>query len=258
LRILFVTPMYERFHYGGVAISCSRISQGLASRGHDVRVLVLDVGEQYQIDQRPTACDLTESGVLVSFVPHGTYIYGNTGTMSDREFLQQGYFHIRRACRQAGPDVIVTFYLSPWGYPASIVSHELQLPLVAAIRGNDIGKCMWNSQRMPFVKHCLQHCTGAIFLAEDLQQLGHSLVGPIVKSRLIYNGIPKEILQRHWPTICELRSCGRKTRDCRRLQSGNGGRCLSARTQTIGSSDAWDRDVPLGSTPRDARRIPPI
>ncbi len=205
MRILFTTPTHSLFHFGGVAYSCNRITSGLASKGHAITVVVFDKGDQYwdplKIPNIP--CHFSENNVLIEFIPKNHSITGVKIPQSTSltSWIQQIYLHMKMLVKKHNPDIIVSFYPIPTGYPVSITALEMQIPLILAFRGNDIGRSIHSLEKFPIVIHCLRVAKGAIFVAEDLKRMAYVITPQMPKSHTIYNSIDPNLLKREWRKI---------------------------------------------------------
>jgi glycosyltransferase involved in cell wall biosynthesis len=145
----------------------------------------------------------SENRVLIEFIPKDHSITGVKipQPASQASQLQQVYLYMQMLVKKHKPDVIVALYPIPIGYPVSLAAKEMQIPLILAFRGNDIGRSIHNPYQVPLIIHCLQTARGAIFVAEDLRRMAKTIAMQMPKSRTIYNGIEPALLERKWQKI---------------------------------------------------------
>ncbi len=204
MKILVVSPLYEKYHWGGLAHSCRRISLGLNNKGHEVVVVNIDAENQYwDEDNKPNGYFKTDdNGLSLYHVPQH-YSYTNIELKKEDDLaikLQQWYLLLRSISKDIKPDIIISFFIAPYGYPLSLIAKEFGISMISAIRGNDIGRFMHDPMIMPLLKHTLENSDLVVCLAKDLETQV-KLLYPKAKTKVIYNSIDPKFYNLEWPEI---------------------------------------------------------
>lgn len=205
MNILFTSPMHDRFHVGGLAYSCGRITRGLALLGHRVTVGVFDAGHQYSTEKTlpKESCRVEDGGVTLEYFPAADSVTGAfPETEKHLDFdLQQAYLRLGIVVERHKPDVIVCFFPIPMALPASLVTQQRSIPLLLAFRGNDIGRFAHDPGVLPILQQALRTAAACTFLATDLRDLAAAIVPLMPPSTIIYNGIEPAVLDGVWPAV---------------------------------------------------------
>lgn len=186
--------MYAKFHSGGLAFSCQRIARLLSKHVEKVHVLVFDCCQQYHEGTTvPTnRTIISESDSLdVEIIPPG---FSYTGAIIPKRDtlaseLQQAYYLIREKVQRLRSSCVISFFILPYGYPCAIVCHEFNIPLVAAVRGNDVGRFIHDPQAIPILNQVFKHARIVQVLASDLGRLVRFLSPTVQNVTIIHNGI---------------------------------------------------------------------
>lgn len=204
MKILMISPLYSLYHSGGLAYSCRRIAQGFAREKNDVHVLNIDAEIQYWDESnKPEGVFSTKDGDVN--LHHITEKYSRVGVPLKNENdlgvkLKQWYLYLKDFVKKQDIDIIISFYITPYGYPASLVSKEFNIPLISAIRGNDIGRFMHDPLMIPLIKHTLENSERVVVLAKDLKSQV-KLLCPKSKVDVIYNSTNPALLSKKWRAV---------------------------------------------------------
>jgi len=106
--------------------------------------------------------------------------------------IQQSYYLLREMAMRHEPDCMISFFALPYGYPCALISDELHIPLVVAIRGNDVGRFVHDPGRLPLLQYIFRHAAVVQVLATDLSRLVKFVAPEVRDVRVIYNGIDPE------------------------------------------------------------------
>jgi glycosyltransferase involved in cell wall biosynthesis len=88
------------------------------------------------------------------------------------------------------------FFLYPAGYIATLVARTHGVPSIVSIRGNDVGKYMFDPLRAGFVATSLRNADRVTSVARSLAVAADAALSPIEdKSRVILNSIDPELAQ---------------------------------------------------------------
>jgi glycosyltransferase involved in cell wall biosynthesis len=94
--------------------------------------------------------------------------------------------------RERRYDLMQAFYASITGFPTVYVAHELNIPSIVSIRGNDIIRDVFKSERFPYLKWSLENATQFTTVSQEGLQKARILSGYPNKGRVILNSIRPE------------------------------------------------------------------
>ena len=153
MRIGFISEHYPPID-GGVATSTQRLARTLVSKGVDVQVFCFD-----------PSCPVTSPDYLVQEVDEGVSVTrvgpfftkqpSRSETISEKSratLRRRAFDQIIRVIRPWSPDLILSYYLLNAGFLANFVARELGIPHLAGVRGNDIGRNMFNVERFAVIQ----------------------------------------------------------------------------------------------------------
>ncbi|RME00890.1 MAG: glycosyltransferase family 4 protein [Calditrichaeota bacterium] len=192
VRTCIVTGQYPP-QVGGVGHSAYRIANLLADRGYEVHVVAFQKHPQpIPFDESFTTT--REANVVVhrvkvyyaSLADHPGLTESAVLTRYNREMFQALLYFQNRFQYQ----VLHAFFLYPAGYIAGLVGKLHGVKTIASIRGNDVGKYVFDPIRMPLVRSALQNADYVTSVATNLIELADRGLTPIAgKSRTILNSI---------------------------------------------------------------------
>ena len=198
IKTCLITGQYPP-QVGGVGHSAYRVANLLSDRGLEVHVVVLQKHpEPLPFDE---SYETTREGdVLVHRVKVFHAGVRKDNTLSDSEVLTrynremfQAVDHFQREYQY---DVLHAFFLYPAGFIAGLVGQSHGVKVIASIRGNDVGKYVFDPIRMPFVRSALENATFVTSVATNLIELADRAITPIKdKAKTILNSIDLSRLQ---------------------------------------------------------------
>ena len=191
-KTCIVTGQYPP-QLGGVGHSAYRVANMLADRGVDVQVVnFIKHSEPLPFDESYTS--IQEGNILVHRVKvYNASLAGHPGasessvlTRYNREMFDAlSYFQ-----QQYNYDIMHAFFLYPAGYIAGQVGKLHGTKVMASIRGNDVGKYIFDPIRMPFIKAALENADYITSVATNLIELADRAITPIShKAKTILNSI---------------------------------------------------------------------
>ena len=140
---------------GGVATSAQRVARELAKQGVSVQVLCFDCDTPIESFDKIITED--DCGVFVKRVAPFFLKHKNLHADALPEKIKATLR--RRAVDQmicelhcAPVDCILSFYLLNAGFLAQFVARELRVPIIAGVRGNDIGRNIFNVERFAVIQ----------------------------------------------------------------------------------------------------------
>lgn len=207
-RVCLLTNEYPP-DVGGVGTSAQRIANALAASGTEMHVLHLDkASESRPLDQ---ALETRREG---SVLVHRAQIHypdwrDPSARSSEAEVLtryNRDMFEIADSLqRKHRFDALHGFFLYPGGYVASLVAGIHGLPSLVSIRGNDVGKYMFDPLRMGFVATALRGADLVTSVASSLLSAAETGLAPLAgKSRVILNSIDTSLPVAPAPTDLRL------------------------------------------------------
>src|SRR6185436_19653226 len=158
---------------GGVATSARRIARNLASLGAQVHVVTFDhsrpvTSEDYVVQgwdgdvavTRVGPFFLKQPGLSADALPEKT-----RATLRRRAFAQ-----VSGVLQTARSDVLLGLYLLNAGFLALFAARELGIPCVAGVRGNDIGRNIFNVERFAVVQWIVRGAAAVVCVNEHLKR----------------------------------------------------------------------------------------
>lgn len=176
---------------GGIGVSAQRIAATLRAQGVSVVVATYDYvpsGDarwehtSYVLEQRD------EHGTSVARIgpfPDAAGAAGgrNAGAMY-RSFVAQCV----RLADRARPDVIHSFGLGRAGYVAAILARQLGVPHVVGVRGDDLGRDLYNRAHIAAIQFVFDTAAHIAFVASGLFRLATSVLALSAPCSVIHNG----------------------------------------------------------------------
>ena len=196
IKTCLVTGQYPP-QVGGVGHSAHRVANVLATRGLEVHVVAF----QKHLDPVPfdeSYASTQEGEVLV----HRVKVHHpapSTGA-SEAEILtryNREMFHALEFFQQRfGYEILHAFFLYPAGFIAGLVARLHGVKMIASIRGNDVGKYVFDPVRLPLVRSSLENADYVTSVATRLTDLAGRAIVPIGhKAKTILNSIDPRKLQ---------------------------------------------------------------
>lgn len=133
MRILHFLPVYApAWQYGGPVLSVSRLCEGLAESGVDVRVVTTNAGLP-KLPSDALGKQQIINGVEVIYYP----VDKHSGTIRSRSLVKALYEHMEWA------ELLHTSSIwQPLGLPVQKVAHQLGVPVIQTLRGA-LGPYSW-------------------------------------------------------------------------------------------------------------------
>jgi glycosyltransferase involved in cell wall biosynthesis len=190
-RVCLLTNEYPP-DVGGVGTSAHRIANLLADCGLEMHVLHLDKAPEPRLLDE--AVETTREGSVVVHRAQVGYPDGQASGTSEAAVLtryNRDMFEIADALqRRHRFDALHGFFLYPAGYVAALVARQHGLRCLVSIRGNDVGKYMFDPLRAGFVASALRGAERVTSVATSLVAAADAGLAPIRdKARTILNSI---------------------------------------------------------------------
>lgn len=172
MKVGFIVEHYPPTE-GGVATSAQRVARELTKLGLDITVLCFD--SVRPLDSEEFITEENDNGVKVFRV--GPFFLKqksiNVDSLPEKikaTFRRKAFNQMISILKENKVDLIMSFYLLNAGYLALFVAREFQIPYVAGVRGNDIGRNIFNVERFSVVQWVVNGATNIVCVNEHLKQ----------------------------------------------------------------------------------------
>jgi len=194
LRIA-LTTCDDIFDAGGVGTSITRIARGL-STNYDAQVDILMLNSNRHVEFNPpgrngiTRLDQRLDNVTIYKIASWT------GGSSAAQHWVDVHYALLELARERRYDVMQAFYASITGFPTVYAAQELNIPSIVSIRGNDIIRDVFHSERFQYLKWALENATQFTAVSHEGLQRARILSASANKGRMILNSIrPEDYLE---------------------------------------------------------------
>jgi glycosyltransferase involved in cell wall biosynthesis len=197
MKTCIVTGQYPP-QIGGVGHSAQRVANMLARSGMSVHVAAL----QKHVTPLPfeeSIASVSEGGVLVHRIKVHHPDCEKEAAGGQAELLtryNREIFHaLEHLQRRYKYEVFHAFFLYPAGFIAGLVGRLHEVKVIVSIRGNDVGKYVFDPLRLPFIRSALENADYVTSVAASLLNLASRAITPLAcKAKTILNSIDAERL----------------------------------------------------------------
>lgn len=187
LRIALIT-CDDIFEAGGVGTSIVRIARGLSTR-YNMRVDILMLNSSNRAEFNPHGRNgIIQLDQRIEDVTLFKLASWTGGTSQAQRWVDMHYALLELA-QERQYDLIQAFYASITGFPAVYAAHELNIPSIVSIRGNDIIEDVFNTERFPYLKWALENATQFTAVSQEGLNRARVLSARPTKGRVILNSI---------------------------------------------------------------------
>lgn len=187
LRIALIT-CDDIFDPGGVSTSITRIARGLSTR-YNAHVDILMLNAKHHSEFNPHG----RNGIIKlnqSLDNITTYkITSWTGGSNPAQQLVDVHYALLELAKERRYDLMQAFYASITGFPTVYAAQELNIPSIVSIRGNDIIRDVFKSDRFPYLKWALENSSQFTAVSQEGLQRARILSTCLDKGRVILNSI---------------------------------------------------------------------
>jgi len=188
---LSLTTCDDIFDAGGVSTSIIRIARGLSTNYNaqvDILMLHSDQHAEFnplgrngiiKLDQR------LDDVTMYKLTPW-------TGGSSAAQHWVDIHYALLELARERQYDLMQAFYASITGFPTVYAALELNIPSIVSIRGNDIIRDAFHSERFPSLKWALENATQFTAVSQEGLQRARILSACPNKGSVILNSIRPE------------------------------------------------------------------
>lgn len=86
-------------------------------------------------------------------------------------------------------DLVICFYIAHFGHHCALLGKKYGIKTLVSVRGNDLGKAVFQSDKLSHLKLTLELSDGIVCVSSDLRDLAHDLLGESTKSIVIHNSL---------------------------------------------------------------------
>lgn len=192
MKIGFISEHYPPTD-GGVATSTQRVARELTKQGVAVQVICFDHSrpinsDDYIIIEHDGDVEVSRVGPF--FLKQPSISVNAIPEKVKAMFRRRAFEQMVRILKKNKVDLILSFYLLNAGYLAQFASRELGLPHIAGVRGNDIGRNIFNVERFAVIQWVVNSADRVVCVNEHLMKR-LLLAFPAVSSKteVITNGV---------------------------------------------------------------------
>lgn len=175
------------FDAGGVENSIGRIARGLASRGIEVDIVMLDVAGQGAFEARGN------SGVTELAPPfEGVRLYrlaSWTGSERREQRWTDIHYTLIGLAEQRRYDLMQAFYASSAGFPTVYAARQVGIPALVSIRGSDLISDVFKADGFQYLVWALQYASQITAVSQEGLDRARLLCNRPEVGRVILNSI---------------------------------------------------------------------
>lgn len=163
-----------------------------------------------------------------------------TSLIKERRRVYSDYRHL-----------IVSFYISGYGFIAQHLANELQIPHIACVRGTDFNKDFFSPYRFSSVEFVLKNAKYIVTTNRTQEKIFTPFLGKETEIKTIYNSIPEELNGDLWKARTKdfvriIADCGysykKSTQVLLKVISELSSEGLPVKLMLAGSTDPLNRD----------------
>ncbi len=186
-----LTTCDDVFEAGGVGTSIVRLARGLSTAGNvQADIIMLDVSGRTAFNPRGRN-GITQLDRQVDNVTMFRLSPWTGGTKTAQHWVDIHYA-LLELCAERRYNMLHAFYASIAGFPTVYAAHELHLPSVVSIRGNDINRDVFHTERFHHLKWALENATAITAVSQEGLQRACIVSACPTKGRVILNSIRPE------------------------------------------------------------------
>jgi glycosyltransferase involved in cell wall biosynthesis len=190
LRIAFIT-CDDIFDAGGVSTSITRIARGLSTNYNaQIDILMLNSDQHAEFNPRGRNGIIKQDELLDNVTMYKLTSW--TGGSSAAQHWVDIHYALLELARERRYDLMQAFYASITGFPTVYAAQELNLSSIVSIRGNDIIRDVFHSERFPYLKWALENSTQFTAVSQEGLQRARILSACPNKGSVILNSIRSE------------------------------------------------------------------
>jgi len=190
LRIA-LTTCDDIFDAGGVSTSITRIARGLSTQYNaQVDLLMLHSNQHAEFNPHGSNGIIKLDQRLDNVTVYKLTSW--TGGSSAAQHWVDIHYALLELAKERRYDLMQAFYASITGFPTVYAARELNIPSIVSIRGNDIIRDAFKSERFPYLKWVLEYATQFTAVSQEGLQRARILSACPTKGSVILNSIRPE------------------------------------------------------------------
>ena len=202
LHIAFTT-CDNIFDSGGVSTSITRIARGLSTY-YNTRIDIIMLNTKQQTEFNPRGKNgITQLDQRIDKMTVFNIAPWTSGT-SEAQHLVDMHYALLELARERQYHLMQAFYASITGFPTVYAACELNIPSIVSIRGNDIIRDVFHSERFPYLKWSLENATQFTAVSQEGLQRAQILSASPQKGRVILNRSGRKITPKEFKTYVYL------------------------------------------------------
>jgi len=171
MKIGFIVEHYPPTE-GGVATSAQRVARELAKLGVDVTVICFDAtrpldSEEFISEERDNDVKVFRVGPF--FLKQKAINVDSFPEKLKATFRRRAFNQMVSILKHNKVDCILSFYILNAGYLAQFVAREFKIPFIAGVRGNDIGRNIFNVERFGVIQWVVNGADKVVCVNEHLK-----------------------------------------------------------------------------------------
>lgn len=173
MKIGFIAEAYPPMS-GGVATSVRRVSKELVKAGQEVVVLTFDnlkpvFEDDFWYEEYDEGVHIYRVGPF--FLKNETLkdLPNELSEKYQAVLRRRAYCQMLALLKKENVDILLSFYLLNSGWIAQMLANELDLPCVAGVRGNDIGRNIFHVSRFAVIKWVVDEADAIVAVNEHLR-----------------------------------------------------------------------------------------
>src|SRR5205814_3990472 len=186
-----LTSSDDIFDAGGVSTSITRIARGLSTL-YNAQVDILMLLSKQHAEFNPHGSNgITKLDQHLDNVTMYKLTSWTGGSSAAQHWVDVHYVLLELA-RERRYDLMQAFYASITGFPTVYAALELNIPSIVSIRGNDIIRDVFHSERFPSLKWALGNASQFTAVSQEGLQRARILSACPNKGSVILNSIRPE------------------------------------------------------------------
>lgn len=171
MKIGFISEHYPPTE-GGVATSTQRVARELVKLGIEVHVICFDhsrpiESEDYIVNENDDGVNLHKIGPF--FLKQHSLSVDSIPEKVKASFRRRAFEQMIKILHNNHVDLILSFYLLNAGYLAQFAAREIGVPYIAGVRGNDIGRNIFNVERFAVIQWIVGNANKIVCVNNHLQ-----------------------------------------------------------------------------------------
>lgn len=184
MKICILTVEYSPIE-SGVAVACRRIVNSLKKK-NEVHVLTFSsIKDGYLVNQKRVIESEIKDGVHI----HKITPYSGTLTNVPAQEIQNMCYFLEKLDKKFDFDIFHGFNLTGVGYVAVFMAKMLKKRSIVSIRGNDVGRDIFDLNKLYGINWIIENANQLTFVAPDLLEQANNLIQCKKKSTVILNSL---------------------------------------------------------------------